>query len=418
MTLEVNEVEYCKLAVSFEAGSELIAEKRGEVLHQFKNVKVPGFRKGKATTQAIKLRFKKEIEDRVQQELANLAYQTAVSEKSIKPLGNPHFSAVSLTPDKFTCEFTLQKQPDFELAEYKNFEIPKPQGQMSAMDLTEKILQQVRTQNGESVPYGDDDFVQMGDSAIVDYEVTMEGVVVEDLAGTKEVITIGQSPVAAFDENMLGTKSGETREFDIVGPEAAPEPYRGKNLHFKVTLVMGSRIIPAALDDNLAKKLKLETLDDLRLKASSIAGGRVAEYEKQAIAQQVQKRLVENHPFKLPDWIVTAEAKMQAQNSKLDWETLSDEERQSVITRAAEAVKLSFVLEKIREKEVDAQLSDEETIGVIRENLEKLSSKTENESVESLLTKMTKSGMLPVLIGRVRDEHTLHYVVRTSKIVE
>lgn len=417
--LEVNEIDYCKLSVTYETDIVKINEKRNEVIFEFRDAKVPGFRPGKASIEAIKIKFKKQIEDRLRQALAEDAYHTAVHEKGFEPLGAPQFNKANLTSQKFDCEFTINTKPTFELAKYKEFELPKPEQTMSVLDLSEKMLQQLRLQNGVSLPFTEDNFIQNGDSIILDYEVMVDGVAAPELSGVKEVIKVGQSPVPEFDDNLLGMKNGETRSFEFAAPDKAPEQYRGKKLHFTVTLAMGSKHEAAPLDDELAKKLDFKDLEDLRVNVNTMAGSRVQEYEAQAIGQQIQKRLAENHDFKLPDWLIIAEAKMQAKNSKQDWETISDEEKELILKRSESAVRLSFILEKIRDKEPEAQLSDEETIGIIRDNLSKMiQNNKSDQDVDTTLKNMSQSGMLPMLVGRVRDENTMQFLIKTSKVIE
>ena len=417
--LQVNEIDYCKVQVIYEADSSKIEEKRELVLREFKDVRVPGFRPGKASVEAIKMTCKKQIEERLRSVLAQEAYDTAINEGSIKPLGQPHFNDLKLTSDTFLCEFTLNKQPEFELGQYKEFELPKPAAQLSEAEFAEKIIQQVRTQNGESLPFTDDDFAQDGDSVIVDYEVMVDGNPAPEINGTKEVITIGQSPIPAFDQNLLGMKSGETREFDIPTPENTPEQYKNKTLHFKVTLAMGSKSVPAPLDEELAIKLKFKSIDELRDNVSAMASSRIAEHQSNMIGQQLQKRICDTHQFKIPDWIILSEAQMQAKNLKKEWEKISDEDKEVLMKRSEDAVRVSFILEKVRELEPEAQLSDEETVSIIKDNLGKMAQNNGSiEDVDTLLNNMSKNGLLPMLVGRVRDEHTLQFLVRTCKIID
>lgn len=52
---------------------------------------------------------------------------------------------------------------------------------------------------------------------------------------------------------------------------------------------------------------------------------------------------------------------------------------------------------------------------IIKQNLAK--SKTQH-SVEDSIKEMNKSGFLSVLFSRLKDEHTLDYIVKLTKVVE
>jgi FKBP-type peptidyl-prolyl cis-trans isomerase (trigger factor) len=142
MLIEIKEIEDCRLNIRFEADPKQVEDKRTEVIQYFKTSKVPGFREGKATTEAISHHFRKRIDDVMKSELAQNAFQTVVAEKNIRPFGQPQFLALNLDGSKFNCDFCVNKIPEVELKEYKNFQLPK--GNIpDAVEMAEKILQEL-----------------------------------------------------------------------------------------------------------------------------------------------------------------------------------------------------------------------------------------------------------------------------------
>jgi FKBP-type peptidyl-prolyl cis-trans isomerase (trigger factor) len=150
MSTTITEIEYCKLKVEYEVGREEISSKKDDVIKSFKDRKLPGFRKGKATTDAIKSFLKKEIHEALSQELAKDAAQNVITENNIKPFGQPNFSMIHLEENSFKCEFSINKQPDFQLSEYKEFEIPKPSSIMSVDELSQKMMEDLRNRFGKT----------------------------------------------------------------------------------------------------------------------------------------------------------------------------------------------------------------------------------------------------------------------------
>jgi len=327
-------------------------------------------------------------------------------------------TSVPNNEDVFTCDFVLNTKPEITLTEYRDFSLPKPSAGIGVSEFAESILQDLRERNGDTVPFGDDDFISNGDSAIIDYTGTIDCLVRPELTVKKEVITIGSSPFPQFDENLLGMKLGDVRQFDIVAPEKAAKEYIGKTISFNVSLAMGSKKNPAPLDDELAKRMSFENLEALRTHVNTVAAARVDKHEKAALAQQVAARLVEKHEFKIPTWITTAEAQMNAKRAKLTWDELTDERKEEIIATADKSVRLSLVLEKIRDKEAEAQLSDEELEFHLQQELVKISKATSQEDVDRMLQQLTQSGMLPILVGKIRDEYTLSFLVKTCTVVE
>lgn len=413
MQIEVNEVEYCKINVHYEADIDAVVAKRNEVVDKFKDATVPGFRPGHASSEVLKIYFKKEIDNVLQKELANDAVQNTVYEKKIKPFGQPSFSSLRLEGNKFDCDFSLHTQPTFELKEYKGFEIPKPPEKMSASELAQRMLQDLRVRYGNTTPYGENDFIQMGDNVVIEYNSTVDEQPVERLSASSELVQVGKTPIPGFDENILGMKSGEERSFELKMPEGIPDTLAGKTVKFNVKVILGSKVQPSALDDDLAKKVGFETFQLMMDHASATASSRVQELAKNNITDQISRRLVANHDFKVPSWITTAEAQMNAKNNGENWEVIADSQKERYVEQAENSIKLSLILSKIRDNEPDAQLSDEEVFKIAKENVSKFSDKPD-EVFENIF----RNGHLPVLFNRIRDEHTLDFIQKNCKIIE
>jgi hypothetical protein len=78
-------------------------------------------------------------------------------------------------------------------------------------------------------------------------------------------------------------------------------------------------------------------------------------------------------------------------------------------------VKLSLILDKIRELEPEAQLTDQETFEIVKRTL--LTNKLPT-SLDEVLQEMSRTGYLQILFSRIRDEHTVDFVVKNAKVVE
>ncbi len=417
MSLTVSDLGDCKFSVHVEFSSEKIAEKKTEVLSEFRKLPVPGHRPGKASLDVIKFRYKTQIQARLREALAEAAYHEAVQENNFKTLGQPHFTDVRLD-DTFVCDFTLATRPTVTLGQYRDFELPKPATQVTVQEFSESLLQELRGRNGETVPYTADDFVQKGDSVIVDYTATIDGQPVQELTAKKEVLTIGQSPLQLFDDNLLGMKMGDVRTFDVAAPEGASAAYAGKTLSFTVTLAMGSKSTPAALDDELAKRLNMEDLAALQQHVAGIAETRVRAHEQTALEQQVSLRLVEGHDIAVPNWLSLKEAQISAQRQQLNWDELEDVRKEEMLSAAEKSIKISLILESVREVEPEAQLSNEEVNQYLYQDLQKLTKSPDPQNVENVFQHLSNNGMLPVLVGKIRDEYTLAFLTKTCKITE
>lgn len=415
MKIEVTELEPCRLTVLYEANFLEISDKRAEVETHFKKAPVPGFREGKATPDAIRVHYRHQIDDAVKRALAEDAFHNTLFEKKLRPHGAPRFNNLLLDGGKFTCEFELLTKPEFVLENWKDMEIPKPHADLESTALAEKMMQELRVRLGEVSPYSDTDFVQSGDNVIIDYRGSIDGQEVESLVAEGEMITVGNSPLAAFDANLLGMSLDETREFDFIAPEKGLPSLSGKTVHFVVTLKMGSKTVPCALDDEMAKKMGKNTFAELQETVNQAAFARSASMNKMAVHEAVAKKLVASVNFAVPQWMSLSEAQYLSHQSQLDWDTMVDADKEKMIEMAEQNVKLSLILDKIRESEPEAQLTDQEVFEIIKQNL---ANTKVTQSIDEVIQQMNKTGYLQILFSRIKDENTMDYIVKSVKLID
>ncbi len=84
--LEINEVEYCKVNVKYTATPDVVMEKTKEAINELRKLPVPGFRKNKATDQAIKTRYKQKIFDWVKSQMVQFSYDEILFETKMQPI--------------------------------------------------------------------------------------------------------------------------------------------------------------------------------------------------------------------------------------------------------------------------------------------------------------------------------------------
>jgi trigger factor len=415
MEIIVKEAEPCKLNVHYVGDAEEIINKRAKVLEQFKKAPMSGFRPGKAPIDAIKMHYRDQIEESLKRALAEDAYHNTLFEKKLRPHGAPRFNNLLLDGGKFVCDFDLFIKPDFELAEFRNLEVPKPSNIQDGVVMAEAMMQEIRTHFGDVAPYADSDFVQTGDNVIIDYEGAVDGERVDNLCASGEMLTVGKSHLPIFDSNLLGMSIGETREFDMQVPANGLPSLAGKTVHLKVTLNTGSKSTPAPLDDELAKKLGKKDFAELRDFVGQTASGKAHNNFRMQLNEAVARRLISDNQVPVPPWLSLSEAQYLVHQAKLDWNTLVDADKEQYINVAEQNVKLALILDRIREKEPEAQLSDQEVFEIIKRNLAQTKVQT---SIDDVIKEMNRTGYLQILFSRIKDEHALEFCVKSVRVIE
>jgi FKBP-type peptidyl-prolyl cis-trans isomerase (trigger factor) len=210
-------------------------------------------------------------------------------------------------------------------------------------------------------------------------------------------------------------KSGDIREFDFTAPEGGLPSLSGKTIHFKATLLTGSKTTPCALDDKMAKKMCKNTLQDLQATVDQASFARVANYQQLKLNEAIAKRLVAETTVSVPNWMSLSEARYLAQQSELDWNKVLDPDKEKLVSMAEQNVKLTLILDKIREIELEAQLTEQEVFEIIKQNLAQMRSE---QSMDEMIQQMNKTGQLQILMQRVKDEYVMSFLTKTIKVIE
>lgn len=416
MEINVKDVEQNKHHVEYKSSVEEVLNKRAEVIEIWKKAKIPGFRKGKAPNDVVNRVYKKQINDSVQRALQEDALHNTLFEKEIRIHGSPLFNNVELVGNSFTCDFEVFSKPDFTLPDLTTLEVVKPHSTTDVTEKVEAMLQDLRSKKGDFEPFTEETTAIIGDNVMIDYTGSVEGLKIESLSAQGELLTLGSSAVKEFDDNIVGMKIGDQKTFDIVINNSALPSIAGKTVSFSVSLTMGSRNIPHALDDSLAKQFNLETLDELRENVSKTAMVAVKKAEEEKLHEAIYSKLADAVTFQVPPYMSVSEAKYLAHKSKLNWDELCKEDKDKFLLTAENNVKISLILDKIREEEPDANLTDVETFNVIKSHIARYSQTATD--AESKMKEMQKTGYLQILFSRIKDEQTMKFLTKTIKVIE
>lgn len=413
MTIQCKEIEFCKMEVHYVATPETVEQKRQEAVQQLRKVAIPGFRAGRAPDYIIKLRLKKQIEDWMKRELVAQAYDDILFETKMKPIGYPQLNKLELNESAFWCDLTVLKKPEFELKQYTGFKVPKPHQLHTPTEMAEKMMQELRQRFGDIVPYGENDFVQMGDKVTLDFKCLMDDKVFDEATKEGALYTVGQNIFPGFDDNVLGMSAGEERSFDVVLGDNVAEDMKNKRVTFQVKVHMGMKTVLAALDDALAQKAGFENYDKMRETVEGIASSRAQSSHVQLVGQQVIKQLLAAHDFEVPTWLVSMEAQHVAKQVGAEWNTVTDDQKSMFLAQAKDNVKLALIMDTIRDKEPEATFSDNELFNVIKTRVQEA-----GQDPDKFLVEAQRDGRLVGLLSSLRNEATIQWLVDQSTIIE
>ena len=221
MTVKNTEkLEKSRVALTIEVGAEEFeAAVAKAYLKTRKQIRVPGFRPGKAPRKMIEKLYGAGVfySDAVDAALPE-AYTQAVSSSGLDVIGYPDVEIVGeVTADGFTFKATVAVYPEVKLGEYKGISAEKEEVKVTAEDVKQRLEEMVE-RNARLVSV--ERKAKLGDIAVIDFEGFDNGEAFEGGKGENYELELGSgSFVPGFEDQVIGMKTGEEKDIDITFPE-------------------------------------------------------------------------------------------------------------------------------------------------------------------------------------------------------
>ncbi len=328
MKSELKEISPTQKEIHLQIDAEAVKAAYGKVSQKYaKRANVPGFRKGFAPLDVVRMRFKEEIKSEVLQEIVPHAVTAAIQEHDLHPLTEPQLHL----PDAETVSVNgsvplalhvhVEVMPEIPTPKYDDIEVTrrvKPVIDGEVEDLIAERLQREAT----LIPV-EGRKSEIGDTVIADIEGRFddapdaEPITANDL----EVELGGEHIEKSFTENLIGVEEDGEKEFTVVYPEEfSSEALAGKTVHYKAKIKSVGKTELPELNDEWAQSLDegYESLSDLRnrLKADL---EKMAEADADArLRNNAIAKMIENNAFEVPRVLIENQARNLLNNFAQD----------------------------------------------------------------------------------------------------
>ena len=298
-------------AADFEAAVEKAYKKqRGQI-------RVPGFRPGKAPRKMIEAMFGAQV---FYEEAVNIAlpdaYEEAVKEQDLQVVGYPQVELLDVGKEGFSFKATVAVFPEMTLGQYKGLEAPRAEAKVTDEDVDAR-LKEMAERNSRMVSV--DRAVEKGDIANINFEGFLDGEPFDGGKGEDHDLEIGSgSFVPGFEDQLIGMKAEEERDINITFPEDYHADLAGKAVvfHVKVNAVKVKEV--PAIDDEFAKDVsEFDTLDELK---ADVRGKITAEREAaagRAFEDILMGKVADGLTGEIPDAMVEAQAQRFVDNFRM-----------------------------------------------------------------------------------------------------
>lgn len=225
-------------------------------------VRLPGFRPGKAPAAVVRKKFAQEIEQEALDVLMRDAYQNVIETEKLEPITQPHAHDVKFEDGQpLTFELHCEVKPELKLERLAGFTVKRPSPNVTDAMVNEQ-LENMRDQRATWTPV--DEKPREGDMVAVMLAVADESGTIPDGKEYRLVLGAGQA-ISAIEEVVMELAPMATIERPVTWPDDFPdETQRGKSKTVRVTLSEVKRKSMPALDDTLARELgDFDSLDAL-----------------------------------------------------------------------------------------------------------------------------------------------------------
>ena len=327
-----------------------VAEARSKAANRVaKQVRIPGFRPGKAPTAMIRKQYAAAIDQEAVEALLREAFDAVLAKEQLKLVTQPHAHDIKFGEDEgLSFELHCEVRPELSLERLEGFRVMRPKDVVSDEQVQEQI-DQLRDQRASWSPAEGKPLE--GDLVTVMLATADDDGTIPEGKEYRLVMGAGQA-IPAIEEVIMTLDQGEATERPVKWPEDFPdEAQRGKTKSVRATLTEVKRKALPTLDDTFAREMgDFESLDAFTAVVRKDMTESAIREADSAARTQLLDEIVTANPFDIPPSWVKQMIKAYAEAYKIPEEELGkfgDEIR----GMAERQVRRDLILDTIAERE-------------------------------------------------------------------
>jgi trigger factor len=389
-----------------------------------KQVRLPGFRPGKAPAKLLEARFGREaMLDQVVNDALPSRYGQAVAEQEVTPLGRPNIEVTKKEYGQdlaFTAEVDIR--PALALPDLSALTVSVDPIEVSDDDVDAE-LDSLRGRFGTLT--GVERPVALGDFISIDLSATVDGEEVSNATAEGLSHEVGSGRlIAGLDDAVVGLSIDESKVFTA---KLATGDFAGRDAEVTVTVrSVKERELPEPDDEFAQLASEFDTIDELR----TSLGEQVRQVKRARQADQIRtaavEALLEQVEVPLPESYVQAQydSVIHSALSGLDHDEAKFNEM--LVEQGSSRDEFDADARTASEKDVKRQLlldalADDLKVQVGQDDLtERLLSTSQQYGVEpqQLFAYLQENNQLPSMLADVRREVAIKAVVRAATVTD
>ena len=434
MNTEIEDIDSCKKKIKFDiAYKDYQAKVQSSYLALARQVKVPGFRPGKAPMSMLEKRFGLNVKKEVMTQLVSERLAEVIEEKGFRSVSPPKILEVEAEEGTdISVSASVEIVPEFKINDYSKVEIPIEITRVTDEHVNLAINYQ-RERQGTKVqvldrPVEDKDFVKL------DFNGTLNGKAFEGGKGSDHIVQIGSEYLLKdMGNQLIGMSVDEEKDIPVQIPEnySSNKSIAGKEVIFHVSLKgIQKNQLPELNDDfakNLEPKDKFASLEDMKLQIRSQLEEHARGDAHREAKKIVTKKITEMNPIEVPEGLVEEQIKhmvVQAlkkeQQAKNQTESINEEEIH--VTDSQNKEHRENAIQLLQQELVLDQLAsnlniniDESELNAEVNNMVRMLGETNTHKMKK---QWEQNGVLARLQSRIKRDKTLDVLMKEVQIKE
>ncbi|HCI48799.1 MAG: trigger factor [Alphaproteobacteria bacterium RIFCSPHIGHO2_01_FULL_41_14] len=399
---------------------DIASKVQAELMRRAQTARIAGFRPGKVPVEVIEQRQGNEIVSAVLETLMSESNQKLITDNKLTPALRPcsHPEAAYKKGEDFSYIVHVEILPKIEEVDFKSLEIIQYKIKKDPKKL--EHLNQLRAKAaGLNEPIKTKRKTQLGDIVSIDFDGKIDGKPLKGGKAENYELELGaQQFIPGFEEGLLGYDTGKKLTLNLAFPKDYHEKtIAGKKVVFDVTIHEIMERIPAAIDDELAKKHGFENLKAMEVANQKILEDSHVRMEHGQSKQEVLNKLASIYSFDVPPGMVDMELdsifQQVAREEGLHEPTEADFKRwrEEYKKIAERRVRLGLVLADVGKRH-NIQVAQKELTDLMLQEAQRYPGQ-ENKVVDYY---RQNPGAVNHLRAQILEEKTIDFILKTVKI--
>lgn len=444
MNIEIEDIDSCNKKIKFDIPFKDYQQKISAYYKTLgRDVKVPGFRKGKVPQSLLEKQFGPQVKQEVLTQLISDHVMQAIQEKGLRAVGQPNLLEVHAEEETdINVTASVEVLPSIELEDYSGVELKVKVAKVTDEEVDEEI-ESFRKNKSTSVQVTDR-VSQKEDYVKIDLNGFLNGEPFEGGAAKDYIIQLGTKQLLEdLEKNLYGMALNDTKSAKVRIPQDyGNKSIAGKEVDFEITLkgIQVKELPP--LDDEFARALdpekKYDSLEVLKAKVRED----LESYEKKQARKNAQDlladKITEMNTFNLPEGLIHEQIKFMVKDAEKksnpdktpshdhshdhDHDHDREGEENTEVSQADQEKYREPALKILQQEIVLDKLATTLEINIPPEELDaevnKFMQIMGGGDIDKMKKEWEKTGVLAKLHNRMRKEKTLETALDKVKVLE